>query len=41
MQQVEKPKKPLIVYYLIVLAVLILFNSVIFPRMTGGKIRIW
>ena len=38
MQQVEKPKKPLIVYYLIVLAVLILFNSVIFPRMTGGNI---
>lgn len=38
MKQVQKPKKPLIVYYLIALAALILINWVIFPMMTQGNI---
>ncbi len=38
MKQVQKPKKPLIAYYLIVLAVIILFNSLVFPRIVGGNI---
>ena len=39
MKQVQKPKKPLIVYYLIVLAVLLLFNFFVFPAMTGTHIE--
>ena len=38
MKQVQKPKKPLIVYYLIALAALILINWVIFPMTTQGNI---
>lgn len=38
MKQVQRPKKPLIVYYLIALAALILINWVIFPMMTQGNI---
>ena len=32
MKQVKKPKLPLAVYYLIVLAVIILLNVLVFPR---------
>lgn len=39
MKQVQKPKKPLIVYYLIVLAVLFVFNFFVFPMMTGNHIE--
>ena len=39
MKQVQKPKKPLIVYYLIVLAVLLVFNFFIFPMMTRNHIE--
>lgn len=38
MKQVQKPKKPLIVYYLIVVGILILFNFIIFPRIVSGNI---
>lgn len=41
MKQVQKPKKPLIVYYLIALAALILINWVIFPMMTQGILQKW
>ena len=33
MQKVDKPKKPLFVYYLIVLAVIVLLNLFLFPKM--------
>ena len=39
MKKVQKPRKPLIVYYLIVLAVLIVFNFIVFPMMTRGNIE--
>ena len=39
MKKVEKPRKPLIVYYAIVLAVLLLFNLFVFPMMTGSQIK--
>lgn len=39
MKQVQKPRKPLIVYYLIVLAALIIFNFIVFPMMTGNRIE--
>lgn len=39
MKQVQKPKKPLIIYYLIALAIIIVFNSFVFPMMTGGQIK--
>lgn len=39
MKQVQKPKKPLIIYYLIVLAIIIMLNSFVFPMMTGGQIK--
>ena len=31
MQEIKKPRKPLIYYYVIVLAVLLLFNFLIMP----------
>lgn len=39
MKKVQKPKKPLIVYYLIVLAVLLVFNFFVFPMMTRSHIE--
>ncbi len=39
MKQVQKPRKPLIVYYLIAIAVLILFNSFVFPAIVGEMLR--
>ena len=33
MQKVDKPKKPLVVYYLIVLAVIVLLNLFLFPKL--------
>ena len=39
MKQVQKPRKPLIVYYLIVLAVLLVFNFIVFPMMTRSHIK--
>ncbi len=38
MKKIEKPRKPLVVYYLIVLAVLVVFNLIIIPMMTGSSI---
>ena len=38
MQKVQKPKKPLIFYYLIVMIVLILLNTLLFPRLMGQEI---
>lgn len=39
MKKVEKPKKPLIIYYLIAAAVLILLNMFVFPLFTGTNIQ--
>lgn len=39
MKQVQKPRKPLIVYYLIAIAVLLLFNSFVFPAIVGGNVE--
>ena len=44
MQKVDKPKKPLFVYYLIVLAVIVLLNLFLFPELgraacDGGGLR--
>ena len=38
MQKVEKPKKPLIFYYLIVLAILILLNTLLLPRLINSQV---
>ena len=38
MQKVQKPKKPLIFYYLIVMTVLILLNTFLFPRIMQQEI---
>ena len=37
MQQVKKPKRPLYIYYLIALAVLIFLNALIFPKFMGNS----
>ncbi|MCU6746576.1 MULTISPECIES: ATP-dependent zinc metalloprotease FtsH [Lachnospiraceae] len=39
MQQVKKPKRPLYIYYLIALAVLILLNALIFPKFMGQSVE--
>ena len=39
MNEVKKPRKPLIFYYGIVLLVIILFNSIIMPWISGQKIK--
>ena len=39
MKKVQKPRKPLIVYYLIALGVLIVINFVLFPMMMNGNIE--
>ncbi len=39
MNEVKKPKKPLIFYYGIVLLVIILFNSIVMPWIVGQKIK--
>ena len=36
MKKVERPKKPLIFYYLVVLVVLILLNTLLFPSLIGS-----
>ena len=36
MKKVQKPKKPLIIYYLIALLVIILLNAFVFPMFIGG-----
>lgn len=38
-QQVKKPKKPLIFYYCMALAILVLLNTFIFPRFIRNQIR--
>ena len=39
MNEVKKPRKPLIFYYGIVLLVIILFNSIVMPWIAGQKIK--
>ena len=39
MQEIKKPRKPLIYYYVIVLAVLLLFNFLIMPWAAERRIR--
>ena len=39
MKQVQKPKKPLIFYYLIAVVVLILLNFLLVPRIAGRNIE--
>lgn len=39
MKQVQKPKRPLMLYYLIVLAVLILLNAFVFPTFMGPNVN--
>ena len=38
MQKVEKPKKPLVFYYLMVLVVMILLNTLLFPRLMQPEV---
>ena len=39
MKQVQKPKKPLIIYYLIALLVIILLNAFVFPVFMGTSVK--
>ena len=39
MKEVQKPKKPLIFYYLVAIAVLLLLNSLVFPALMRPKIQ--
>ena len=39
MKKVQKPKKPLIIYYLIALLVIILLNAFVFPMFIGGDVK--
>ncbi|MDD6261632.1 MAG: ATP-dependent zinc metalloprotease FtsH [Clostridiales bacterium] len=39
MNEVKKPKKPLIFYYLIVLVILLLFNAIVMPRIAQLRVR--
>ena len=38
MKKMEKPRKPLIFYYAIVLVVMILLNTFLFPRLMGQEV---
>ncbi len=38
MKKVDKPRVPLIVYYLIVLAIMVIINIFVFPRMTSQQV---
>ena len=38
MQKMEKPRKPLLFYYAIVLVVMILLNTLLFPRLMGQEV---
>lgn len=39
MKKLDKPKKPLMYYYVIAMAIVIFLNSVVFPRMNESKIE--
>ena len=39
MQKVDKPKKPLLVYYLIAIVAIILVNQVLFPAMVKQEVK--
>ena len=39
MQEVKKPKKPLIYYYVITLAVLLVFNLLAMPYLNSGRVK--
>ncbi|MBQ7036173.1 MAG: ATP-dependent zinc metalloprotease FtsH [Clostridia bacterium] len=39
MNEVKTPKKPLLFYYAIVIAVLLVFNMLVTPRLFGGRIK--
>ena len=39
MHEVKKPKKPMIFYYLIVIGVLLLLNTFLFPRLLSQEVR--
>ena len=39
MKQIQKPKKPLIFYYLIALAVLFLLNFLLVPTISGRNVK--
>ena len=38
MQKMEKPRKPLLFYYAIVLVVMILLNTLLLPRLMGQEV---
>ena len=38
MKEVKTPKKPIIFYYLIALVVLLLLNSLLFPKLFSAKV---
>ena len=38
MKKVERPKKPLMFYYMVVLLVMILLNTLLFPRLIRQEI---
>ena len=39
MKQVQKPKKPLIIYYLIALLIIILLNAFVIPVFMGTSVK--
>ena len=39
MNEVKRPKKPLIYYYVIVLALVVLFNLLIMPSLTEMRVK--
>lgn len=38
MQEIKSPKKPIIIYFLIALAAMLLLNSIVFPALFGQKV---
>lgn len=41
MQEIKKPKKPLIFYYVIVMLILLLFNFLAMPWLAQSRYRKW
>ena len=39
MKKVKKPQKPIILYYIIAMAVLLLVNSLLLPRLAEKQIK--
>lgn len=41
MNEVKKPRKPLLYYYFVILIVILLFNALVVPTWANPRFRMW